>query len=195
MLSPRHLKFALSIAVTCATSACDEDNGLASGIVLPPAVAQPSPSPSTTPSPTATSAASGFMAVQQFRGLFAPLNIDFERAAFELELKTNGETDVHVVRNEIAVNGHSGWHTHPGPSLVTVTVGEVTVYDADDPLCAPKRFTAGQGFVDLGGGDIHLIRNESMATAETVAVQFLPRNATRREGATRPSQCPASLPS
>lgn len=139
--------------------------------------------------------ASGFTAVQQIKGMFAPLDIKFERDGFELGLKTNRETDVHIVRNEIMPNGHSGWHTHPGPSLVTVTVGEVMVYDADDLLCAPKRFTTGQGFIDLGGGDIHLIRNESAAPAETVAVQFLPKDATRRVGATRPSQCPSSLPS
>jgi hypothetical protein len=29
----------------------------------------------------------------------------------------------------------TGWHTHPGPSLVIVTQGSVTNYDGDDPSC------------------------------------------------------------
>ncbi len=69
----------------------------------------------------------------------------------ELQLTTKGASDVYVTRNAIAVGGNSGWHTHPGPSLIIVTVGEITAYDGDDPTCAPKRYRAGEGFVDPGG--------------------------------------------
>lgn len=150
----------------------------------------PAPTPSPTPSPTLTiaTASSGFTAVQQWKGLYGPLDVKSESGAFELELKTKGESDVYVTRNAIAVGGQSGWHTHPGPSLITVTVGEVVAYDSDDPQCAPVRYTTGQGFVDFGD-HAHLLRNESGAPAETVAVQFLPKGSARRSDAPQPAHC------
>ena len=90
-------------------------------------------------------------------------------------------------KSQIAIGGQSGWHTHPGPSLITVTVGEITAYD--DKLCSPHVYHAGEGFVDPGDGDVHLLRNESGAVAETVAVQFLPTGATRRIDAPQPNNC------
>jgi hypothetical protein len=53
-------------------------------------------------------------------------------------------------------------HSHPGPSLILVVAGSVTNYP--------------------GGGDVHMLRNETNATAETIAVQLLPR--TPPEGST-----------
>jgi hypothetical protein len=68
-------------------------------------------------------------------------------------------------------------------------VGEIAAYDGDDPTCTPKRYRAGEGFVDPGDGHVHLLRNETDAPAETVAVQFLPKNATRRIDAPAPGNC------
>jgi quercetin dioxygenase-like cupin family protein len=76
--------------------------------------------------------------------------------------------------------GHSGWHTHPGPSLITVTSGTISNYSGDDPTCTPQVYSAGMGFVDPGAGHEHLIRNEGSVPAVTVAVQLLPAGATRR---------------
>jgi hypothetical protein len=70
-----------------------------------------------------------------------------------------------------------------------VTVGEITAYDGDDPTCTPKRYRAGEGFVDDGDGHVHLLRNETAAPAETVAVQFLRQGATRRIGTPAPGNC------
>ena len=156
--------------------------------------AAPTPSPTPTPTPTGgqspATAGSGFVAAQQWKGLFAAMDIKAETGDHELELKTKGETDVHVVRNAIGIGGQSGWHTHPGPSLITVTIGEIAAYEGDDPSCTPTIYRAGEGFIDPGGEDVHLLRNESGAPAETVAVQFLPKGATRRIDAPRPENCP-----
>src|SRR5439155_14221647 len=48
----------------------------------------------------------------------------------------------------------TGWHTHPGPVLITVLQGTVTFYEYDDPTCTPKVVTVGQGYVDDGHGHI-----------------------------------------
>jgi quercetin dioxygenase-like cupin family protein len=131
----------------------------------------------------------GFTAVQQWRGVFESIDIKAETDEHELELRTKGVSDVYVTRNAVAVDGHSGWHTHPGPSLILVTEGWVMVYDGDDPTCTGTRYEKGEGFVDEGGGHVHLVRNESGAPAETVAVQILPQGSTRRIDSPAPGYC------
>jgi len=107
-------------------------------------------------------------------------------------IQTKGLSDLYVQSNVITPGGNSGWHTHPGPSLITVTAGTVTVYDGDDPSCTPHVYSATgtNGFVDVGGGDVHLIRNEGTEEARTVAVQFIPAGAVRRIDAPAPGSCP-----
>lgn len=144
---------------------------------------------SSIPSPAQATPASGFTAVQQWKGDYGPLDVKGEKTgSWDLKLTTKDDSDVHIVRNSIAVGGQSGWHTHPGPSLITVTVGEITAYDSNDPICSPKVYRAGEGFVD-SGHHAHLLRNESGAVAETVAVQFLPNDAMRRDDASASKFC------
>jgi hypothetical protein len=46
-------------------------------------------------------------------------------------------------------------------------------------------------FVDVGSGDVHIIRDESGAVAKTVVVQLIPKDATRRIDVTpAPGNCP-----
>jgi len=86
-----------------------------------------------------------------------------------------------------------GLATHPGPSLVIVTQGTVTAYDGDDPKCTPHVYTANtpnNSFVDPGDGHVHIIRDESGAVAQTVAVQLVPKGAQRRQDVKNPGNCP-----
>jgi quercetin dioxygenase-like cupin family protein len=133
---------------------------------------------------------SGFTAVQQWKGVVEDLDLKNKADHYKLKLQTKGTSDLYVTRNAIDPGGQSGWHTHPGPSVVIVTVGEVTVYDGDDRECRPTRYVAGESFVDEGGGHVHMVRNETDAAAETVAVQFVPKDATRRIDAPAPGNCP-----
>jgi hypothetical protein len=105
---------------------------------------------------------------------------------------THGSSDLYVQQNTWQPGGSTGWHTHPGPSFVIVTQGTVTVYEGSDRACTPHVYTANtanNSFVDAGGGDVHLIRNETNAVAQTVAVQLIPAGATRREDAANPGHC------
>src|SRR3954470_16526656 len=82
--------------------------------------------------PARATPASGFTATQIAKGLYGQMDLNADKSAdWDLKLKTKADSDVYVTRNAIAVGGQSGWHTHPGPSLITVTLGEVTVYEAD----------------------------------------------------------------
>ncbi len=94
--------------------------------------------------------------------------------------KTKGDSDLYVQSNVWIPGGTSGWHTHPGHSLITVTAGTVTAYEGDDPTCTPKVYTVGMTFVDEGGEHVHVIRNEGAVAARTITVQLLPAGATRR---------------
>ncbi len=103
--------------------------------------------------------------------------------------KTKGNSDLYVQNNVWAVGGSTGWHTHPGHSLIIVTAGTVTSYQGDDPQCAPHVYTTGMGFVDEGGDHVHLLRNEGDVEARTVAVQLVPADAVRRIDAPAPAGC------
>jgi quercetin dioxygenase-like cupin family protein len=106
-------------------------------------------------------------------------------------IKTRGASDLYVVDNKLAPGATTGWHSHPGPSLIQVVAGSVTNYEGDDPHCRPHVYTAGTGFVDAGGKDVHTLRNEGSVPAETIAVQLLPQDAVRRvDVPVAPGNCP-----
>jgi quercetin dioxygenase-like cupin family protein len=109
---------------------------------------------------------------------------------WNLITRVRGDSDVYVVRNTWPVGAHSGWHTHPGPSLITVLSGELTVYEARNPTCTPTVYHAGQSFTDVGCGDVHLIRNEGTVCAVNMVVQVIPAGQPRRIDAPQPPNCP-----
>jgi uncharacterized cupin superfamily protein len=103
--------------------------------------------------------------------------------------KTKGLSDVYVQSNVWAPGGSTGWHSHPGDSLIIVTAGTVTDYEGHDPDCKPHVYTKGMGFVDPGGNHVHILRNEGAVEAQTVAVQFIPADAMRRIDVADPGNC------
>jgi quercetin dioxygenase-like cupin family protein len=105
---------------------------------------------------------------------------------WRVKLKTHGASDFYVIDNTFAVGGTSGWHSHPGPSLVFVVSGSITNSMSDGRHCMQQDYTAGQGFVDEGGDMIHKITNIGTGPARTIAVQFLPAGAGRRIEADEP---------
>jgi hypothetical protein len=124
---------------------------------------------------------------------------DEHRADVWLSLqKTKGASDLYVQSNTWSKDGSTGWHTHPGHSLIIVTEGSVTEYDGNDPQCKPHVYTAtpglSVGFVDPGGDHVHLIRNEGTVPAQTIAVQLIPAGAARRiDVVPQPANCPTDV--
>ena len=103
--------------------------------------------------------------------------------------KTKGTSDLYVQDNIWQPGGDTGWHTHPGHSLIIVKAGTVTAYEGDDPACKPTVYTPGMGFVDPGGGHTHILRNEGAVPAETIAVQLIPAGQPRRVDVPDPGNC------
>src|SRR6266446_1484069 len=98
---------------------------------------------------------------------------------WQARISTKGASDLHVLENRIVPGGSFGWHSHPGPSLVTVKTGALTLYRGDDPDCTPEVVEAGSGFVDEGG-DVHLVRNEGSVDTVVYVASLVPRGAARR---------------
>lgn len=132
-------------------------------------------------SPALATPPSGFSTEQLAKGLYDPMHLTADKdGKWDLLLKTKSQSDVYIVRNTITPGGESGWHTHPGPSLITVTQGQITVYE-NDGLCQPRVYGVGDGAIDLGSGHAHNIKNMGSTNAITVVAQIVPQNATRRQ--------------
>ena len=108
-------------------------------------------------------------------------------------ITAKGATDVHIVENIIAPSGTFGWHSHPGPSLVIVKAGTLSVYHG--PRCTLEEYGAGSPlgstFVDQGH-DLHLVRNDTTVVDDVYVVSFVPAGFPRRidEPNPNPSVCP-----
>lgn len=86
--------------------------------------------------------------------------------------------------------GHTGWHSHPGPALVLVKQGELTLYSADDPACTGRTYSAGQAFIDPGQGHVHLGRASQTGNTEVWVTYFdVPPGSGPRLDAVDPGTC------
>ena len=122
-------------------------------------------------------------------GHFDAIDAKTLSSSWQVRIKTKGESDLHVLENRIVPGGSFGWHSHPGPSLVTVKTGALTLYRGDDPDCTPQVVEAGSGFVDQGG-DVHLVRNEGSVDTVVYVASLVPRGAARRIDEPSPGNCP-----
>lgn len=156
----------------------------------------------TLPSSVEATPAAGFSAETLYSGVFDEIHVnnhsqlpDAIREQYGSRVwvsvqKTEGPSTLFVQSNKWDPGGTTGWHTHPGHSLIIVTEGTITAYDGDDPSCRPHVYTKGMSFVDQGGGHVHVLRNEGAGQARTVAVQLIPLGANRRSDAPKPAACP-----
>ena len=107
---------------------------------------------------------------------------------WQARIRTKGSTSVHILENRIAPGGTFGWHSHPGPSLVVVKTGELTLYLASDSTCTGHVVPAGKGFVD-NGGDIHVVRNEGSVETMVYVTSLVPEGFGRRIDQAAPPHC------
>jgi len=73
-----------------------------------------------------------------------------------------------------------------------VVSGTITDYDSSNPGCAPVDYAKGSTFVDVGGTDVHMLRNEGTEAAETIAVQLIPQGQARKTAQPEPNNCHVS---
>jgi quercetin dioxygenase-like cupin family protein len=98
--------------------------------------------------------------------------------------------DVAIAKVVLQPGGSTGWHHHPGVTLVSVASGTVAEYDEK---CKKTVFTAGEGFVE-SKGEVQLVRNHGNVKAVLYATFIVPTQTTDlRIDAPKPEGCNVRL--
>jgi quercetin dioxygenase-like cupin family protein len=143
---------------------------------------------------------SGFVAQLLSRGNAGEFQI--RDKALGLKIRADEPTDVAVVQATLTPGGFTGWHGHPGPSLVIVKSGTITMYqpsrrdddddDDDDTVrqnrCRTHTFGPGRAFVHPS--TVHNFVNTGTGTAEFYIVYFAPPAAPLLRDEPAPPECP-----
>jgi hypothetical protein len=109
----------------------------------------------------------------------------FELESSGIEVEAERRIDVAVVRVTFPTGSTSGWHRHPGPTLVTVTKGNFT-FVSDD--CVRRMYGPGQTFVEEGGPEVGRLNNWVGAPGKIIITFLAPQGA---EPLTIPAPAPA----
>jgi quercetin dioxygenase-like cupin family protein len=102
-----------------------------------------------------------------------PLAVNWKFApGNRVKLQTKGDVEIAFQRIVIQPGGTLGWHSHPGPTVVTVRAGTLSFYHAE--ACTQEiEYATGQSFSNLPD-EIHLARNEGTTEVVLFAVYFVP---------------------
>jgi quercetin dioxygenase-like cupin family protein len=103
-----------------------------------------------------------------------------------IQLRTNGPKATLTARVTLQPGGSLGWHSHPGPVLVTVEEGTFSLSQVENGRCRTRRYGPEDAFVE-DGGRVHLGRNETKQEVRVLAT-FLARMGTT--AFTRPELTP-----
>ena len=93
---------------------------------------------------------------------------------FLTSLRGGGQADVVTQSISMAPGGTTGWHGHPGPVLVTIKSGELTVVYADDRRCEGTTYGAGESFIDFGNVTVHTALNRGPMPVDFWATYLVP---------------------
>jgi quercetin dioxygenase-like cupin family protein len=101
-----------------------------------------------------------------------PLRVNWHFApGVKVKLQTQGPIEVAYQRITIAPGGTLGWHSHPGPTVVTVFQGTLSFYHAEH--CTQEiEYATGQSFSNLPD-EIHMARNEGSQPVVVFASYYL----------------------
>jgi mannose-6-phosphate isomerase-like protein (cupin superfamily) len=110
-------------------------------------------------------------------------------------LITCGASPCDTAVQQVTINpqGHTGWHTHPGPTFVAVAQGEGTLYHGGETGCTGHKYATNSGFFQPSA-DVHTLRNEGTSTLTVFALYVLPSgtpNTAIRTDQAQPSNCPS----
>ena len=140
--------------------------------------------------PVSATPASGFVAAPVAAGNFgSDLDVKADKIEhWDLTLKAKDDTLTGINRVTVQPGGHSGWHSHPIPIFLTVTVGEIQWFDGSNPLCPAKTYHVGDSFVEPANR-IHNVVNATGSVAEFYAVRFNPNGITFFIDQPEPNNC------
>jgi len=105
--------------------------------------------------------------------LLEEMDVKGETDTEEVELKTKGMWTARILHFHIAPDGHTGWHSHPGPVFVMIKSGTMTLEQSDGSIAV---YPAGTGFVE-DPDRVHIARNEGDVELEFDAFILIPLGA------------------
>jgi quercetin dioxygenase-like cupin family protein len=106
---------------------------------------------------------------------------------WSVQLEVEGATDFVQQDVMLAPGGFSGWHSHPGPVLVTVKSGTATWYNADN--CTAIVYPTGSAFIEPANVH-HYVANRGSDNLELLDTYIIPKGLATRQEQPQPSQCP-----
>ena len=114
---------------------------------------------------------------------------NFEAKGDGIEVESERHSaDIAIAKVVIEPGGSTGWHHHPGVTLVSIASGTVTEYDKK---CEKSVHKAGEGFVESNDA-VHVVRNKGNVNAVLYATLIVPTNTTDeglRVDEPKPSNC------
>lgn len=113
---------------------------------------------------------------------------DVPVSALSRAVKPDG-TDMFVQHVRLGPGVATGWHTHPGPALVSVARGTLTYENAQANRCVQTTYSGGQGFVDRGFGHVHRAVAGSDGVDFYVTYLLPPGSENHVIGADPPTEC------
>jgi len=152
---------------------------LVAGMVVLPAQSQATPASGVTGSPPVRASFTDDVSVK----------FTFTRGHRRMVTQAKDASQVVLQDLTFAPGGHTGWHSHPGPVVITVKTGTLTYYDGTG-RCVGHVYPAGTSFIDPGGR-VHIARNEGTVPATTSVVYFgVPPDGLPRIDEPAPGNCP-----
>ena len=106
---------------------------------------------------------------------------------FEAQLETEGPSTFITQDVSYLPGGHTGWHTHPGILLVSMTEGSLEWYDAN---CKLHVYSAGDSFTE--NTQLHYARNVGTVNNRFMVTYVLAKGQPRRIDKAAPA-CAAAL--
>lgn len=101
---------------------------------------------------------------------------------------TNKPADFVVQDVALSPGGYSGWHSHPGPVLITVKTGTASWYQVAHGKCAKTVYPTGTAFVEPPEV-VHTVQNESTDDLELINTYIVPVGVATRTDENNPGVC------
>ena len=105
-----------------------------------------------------------------------------------IDIDRKGRSNVVTVRLDFNPGDTTGWHSHPGPVLVQVVSGSVTLRHAAHGRCLFDVVRAGHGFFETPGA-VHIADNHGQDPAVLYATFVLRPGAPPEVSAPIPAAC------
>ena len=131
---------------------------------------------------SATPPSSDFLSVLIGRG----------QAARSFEVHQRKGNDVAVNQVTVQPAGFSGWHSHPGTTVVAVQSGQLTVFSARiaGGKCRVRTYTAGQVFLEHPKTKYNVVNTGSEPFVVAATFFNVPHGGSSRIDQTDPGNCP-----